>query len=234
MELSLAAGQPSARGTVAQADASDRIISLGIALTLTVVIAQTVAQCVDFGILGLRVQALDSNHHASIFGIASLAAQAALVPAAGARGALGARGTRSARALWLLLAGLVGILLVVRVFLTFNGPALVVPAGIIFVLLWMLTLRESARVRALVRAGLALLVFSFLLHVVGPPILRALHENGNTWPDQVKGMLMHSAELAGWALIATGVLAAAHAAGRQGKLEDGPDQRSNERTAAPI
>jgi hypothetical protein len=54
-----------------------------------------------------------------------------------------------------------------------------------------------------------LLVFSFVVHAVGPSAVSAL--GGGGWAHQLKGVLKHSAELGGWMLVATGVAAGCRA-----------------------
>ncbi len=182
----------------------DHIVLGGVLFTAAAVVAQMATQSIDFGVYGLRIAALDSNVHASIFGIASLVAQGA------AAGAIAVRSIGSRRrGLWVLLSALVSALLAVRIFTSYGGVLLLPPVAVVFILLWQLTSDDPAPARAIVRGALILLAFSFLVHLVGPKIVTALGYGGNTWPYQVKGILKHSTEMAGWILVATGVAAAA-------------------------
>ena len=63
-----------------------------------------------------------------------------------------------------------------------------------------LTWRDSGAARAVVWAGLILMVTSLLLHKVG---LAADSSTASdyTWAYQITGMVKHGAELAGWMLI---------------------------------
>jgi hypothetical protein len=50
-------------------------------------------------------------------------------------------------------------------------------------------------------AGLALLCASFLLHLVGAQVLHWLGGSSTGWLFQVKAVVKHGAEVAGWCLI---------------------------------
>ena len=175
-------------------------VSLGVALTLIVVACLLVAQAIDFGFFQLRIGALDSDSHASIFGVVSLAAQALAALAAAGRSR-----TRHWSTGWMALAVLTTLLLVVRVGVSFRAALLLGPVAVLFVLVWYLTSSDPKPARTVVRVGLAALVFSYAVHAFGPHIVATLGYAGNTWPYQVKGMLKHSAELAGWMLVAVGI-----------------------------
>ena len=73
----------------------------------------------------------------------------------------------------------------------------------------------------MVRVGLFVLAFSFVAHVVGPRIVTHLGYGVGSWPYELKGILKHSTELAGWILVGTGVLAGWAAARR-------PESRSGQ------
>jgi hypothetical protein len=86
-----------------------------------------------------------------------------------------------------------------------------VPLTMVFVLLCALTFHDPRRVRFMVWGALVLLTCSFALHGVGPQA----DASGNktyvaeyNWEYQVTGMLKHSAELAGWMFLTTGIVAA--------------------------
>ena len=170
-------------------------------MTLATVVAQTLSQSIDLGLFNLRLRVLDSNHHRSIFGVASLLAQAATVAAIAARCVWGTR-----RQGWLLLAALVGVLLVLRITHAYDALLLLPLAAVIVVLLGRLTSDDPPCTRALVWGALLLLGFSFVLHAAIPTV-DSVSPAGNTWDFQIKAMLKHSAELAGWMLLATGIAA---------------------------
>ena len=203
-----------------------RVIWIGVLITLATVIAQTASQAIDFGVFDLRLRVLDSNHHRSIFGAASLLAVAAAVAAITARSVWATR-----RAGWLLLAALVGVLLILRIINAYNALALLPLVAVIALLLWRLTSNDPACARAIVWGALLLLGFSFGMHAVVPKI-DSLSSAGNTWTFQIESMLKHSAELAGWMLLATGVTAAS----RQGLQPERRQRRGHmtARSAIPL
>lgn len=194
---------------------STQIVMAGLLLTAVLVFAQTASQAIDFHFFHLRLRVLDSDHHGSIFGVTSLLAQ--VVAAA----AIGLRAVSLRRLSGLLVAAIVGVLIVPRALMKYvpafghyDVPILLVPMTAVLVALCALTLRDARLVRIIVWGALGLLAFSFALHAVG---LQA--DNGArtyvadyTWAYQITGMLKHSAELAGWLLVATGMGAALSAA----------------------
>src|SRR5215472_29777 len=97
MALDVRRGRPAVApgGPGATASASDWIVPAGLALALVLVSAQVVTQLIDFGVYGLRIAALNSNLHGSVFGVASVAAQAAAAMAAAVAAAWTSR-----RAIW--------------------------------------------------------------------------------------------------------------------------------------
>ena len=189
------AGQP-----VSSANA---LIAASLCLIAAALVAQTACQLADFLVFNLHLRALDSDHHASVFGAISLVAQAIAAAAIIARAAR----PSPARPLWLSLGGLVAALLVLRTFVGYEPSLLVPPLALVFVLLSGLTLRDPPAVRAIVGGALLLLVCSFVLHSVGPDIDGA-SLNPDTWSYQLTTIVKHGAELAGWLLLATGMAAA--------------------------
>jgi hypothetical protein len=179
---------------------------IGVCLTVVAAIGQIATQIVDFAVYDLRIAALNSDVHMSIFGILSLAAQAAAVAAVAARCLLAPRNMRTG---WLLLGALILVLLGVRVALPDDPIALLVPVGIAFVLFWRLTMDDYPRARIVVRVALLSLAISFVIHIVGPKIIDALGYGYGTWAYQIKALSKHVTELTGWILIATGLFAGA-------------------------
>jgi len=175
-------------------------VSLGTVLTLVAVVCLILAQAIDYGLFQLRIGLLNSETHASIFGVASLAAQGLAALAAAVR-------SRESRwsAGWMVVAALTAALLVARVGVSFRAALLLGPVAVLFLLIWYLTSDDPEPGRAVVRAGLAALVFSYAVHAFGPHVVAALGYGENTWPYQMKGMLKHSTELAGWLLVAIGI-----------------------------
>ena len=205
---------------------STHVLAAGLLLTAAVVLAQTASQLIDFHFYDLRLRVLDSDHHASVFGAASILAQAA------AAATIGLRAVSMRRPASRLAAVLVGVLTIPRalmryepMFARYDVPILVAPLMFIFVVLAASAFRDARRVRVMVWGSLVLLACSFALHAVGPqadadgrattyPITR-------TWAYQATGMLKHGAELAGWMLLATGIAASSLAScgGRPARLQ---------------
>ena len=189
------------------------VMTAGILLTAAVLLAQTAGQLIDFRVFDLRLRVLDSEHHASVFGALSILAEA------GAAAAIGLRAVSGRRPAWLLVAAVVGVLSVPRALMRYEAAferyevaILVAPLIIVFVVLGALTFHDARPVRCIAWGALALLACSFALHAVGPQADTA----GNTarlaeytWAYQLTGMLKHSAELCGWMLLATAMIAGA-------------------------
>jgi hypothetical protein len=192
---------------------STDVMAAGLLVTAVVVFAQTAGQLIDFRFFELRLRVLDSDHRASVFGALSVLAEA------GAATAIGLRAVSGRRVAWILVAGVVGVLTVPRALMHYEAaferydvPILMAPLGVVFVVLCALTVRDVRRVRFMVWVSLALLTCSFALHAVGPQADVAgniAYEATNTWAYQAAGVLKHGAELAGWMLLTTGMLAAA-------------------------
>ena len=117
-----------------------------------------------------------------------------------------------------LAAALVGVLTVPRAlegrvsaFKHYDVPIVVVPLAIVFVVAFALTFRDVPRARSIVWTSLALLACSFALHAIGPQADGVSRPNlaDYTWAYQLTGMFKHGAELAGWILLATGMIAGA-------------------------
>jgi hypothetical protein len=138
-----------------------------------------------------------------VFGVLSLLAQAAAALAC-ARYAPRSAHPRD----WSALAAVVGALLVLRILIPYNAGLLVAPTAAAFAMYWRVSTEEREHVRSVIRTALCLLAFSFLVHAVGPRIVSALGYGGGSWAYQVKGILKHTAELAGWTLLAAAVLCA--------------------------
>lgn len=187
-----------------------QVITAGVLLTGAVVLAQTATQWVDFSFFHSSLRLLDSDHHRSIFGALSILAQAVAAAAIGIRVAL------RRRAAGLLVAAAVAVLTVPRALMNYEPaferydvPALVAPFAVVVVVLLVLTFGDARRVRCVVWGALVLLVGSFALHAVGPQADDGtrLYAATETWAYQLTGMLKHSAELAGWMLLTTGMVA---------------------------
>jgi hypothetical protein len=180
----------------------DGVLAVGVAVALAAVVAQAIAQVIDFTVYDLRIGALNSDVHASIFGIMSLVAEAVMAAAAGFRALHSEQRTR-----WLVMAALAALLVVVRAALPGSAPAFAVPCAVLFGLVWTSTAADPPRARAVVRLSLYLLAFSFAVHIFELKVAPELGFRANTWPGEIKCLVKHSAELSGWFLLAAGVLA---------------------------
>lgn len=177
-----------------------------------VVFAQATSQLINFHFFHLRLGLLDSDHHRSVFGVISILAEAV------AAGAIGVLALSRRNLSGILAAALAGVLIVprglesyVRVFQRYEVLILVVPLTIVFVAVCALTFRDKRPARLTVWVALGLLGCSFALHAIGPQAdaLNSPHVVQYTWSYQLTGILKHGAELAGWMLLAIGLLAAA-------------------------
>ena len=191
---------------------STQVMTAGILLTAAVVFAQTAGQLIDFRFFDLRLRVLDSEHHASVFGALSILVEA------GAAAAIGLRAVSTRRLVWLAVAAPVGVLTVPRALMRYEAAferyevaILLAPLTVVFLVLCALTFHDARRVRFMVWGALVLLVCSFTLHAVGPQADAAgnkAHLAEYTWAYQLTGMLKHSAELAGWMVLATAMMVA--------------------------
>jgi hypothetical protein len=212
-----------------------RVIIAGLLLTIALVVVQAISQVIDFKVFNLRIRALNSDKHDSLFGLASLVAQAAVAAACGLRGGmlqghrwsewLGTSGARRHRGAWLALGALVFVLVIVRGLTTFNATVLAIPLVCVFIMLCWLTWRDPGIARFVVWTGLVLMALSLLLHKVGLAA-DASTASDYTWAYQLTGIVKHGAELAGWMLLATGVIAG----GSQGRQTTGLTARSDRRS----
>jgi hypothetical protein len=183
-------------------DRMTRTIVVGLLVTFTLVALQAVSQLIDFSVFNLRLRAFNSDKHDSVFGLASLLAQMAVAAASVWRG----RRVERHRRAWFALGALVTGLVLVRGLTAFNAAVVAAPLACVFWLVCWLTWRDRGAVRAVVWAGLILMVISLVLHKVG---LAADASNASdyTWAYQLTGVVKHGCELAGWMLVATGIAA---------------------------
>jgi hypothetical protein len=199
---------------------TNRFTKLGILVTIAVVLAGSAAQLINYGFFDQRIRALDSASDGGMFGaIGDIALAAAAVSAL----VLAAR-VRSARTVAVTLAGLLTFLTADKVahlhdhiphWLAFYVPVL----GASFMCLVAVARGLSGRpqfrvdrgsgrpvVDRLIGVGLLLLAFSFLLHLFGERLLLAIGANSTGLAYQIKAVVKHGTEVAGWLLIALGLL----------------------------
>lgn len=178
---------------------------LGILVMIVVVLAASAAQLINYGFLGERIAALDPGSDDGVFGAA---ADIALLAAAVSAWVLAAR----SRPVAAVLAGLLTFLAVDHVtglhnhiphWLAFYLPVLA--ASFICLVAVARSLAGGSLFR-LIGTGLLLLAFSFFLHVFGPRLLLDLGLSDYTgWAYQIKALIKHGTEVAGWSLIALGL-----------------------------
>ena len=199
---------------------TNRFTKLGIRVTIVVVLTGSAAQLINYGFFDQRVQALDSSADGGIFGtIGDISLGAAAVSA----WVLAAR-KRSARPVAVGLAGMLTFLAADKVarlhdhiphYLAFYLPVLA--ASFICLVTVARDRSERPQVHAdpgadrsaidrLIGVGLLLLAFSFLLHLFGEHLLLALGANSTGLAYQIKAVAKHGTEVAGWLLIALGLL----------------------------
>jgi hypothetical protein len=186
---------------------TDRFTRLGIGITVVVVLAGSAAELINWGFFGERIRALDAASDGGVFGTIGDIAQAA---AAVSAWVLTAR-VRSARPMAPVLAGLLTFLAVDNVvslhdhiphWLVFYLPLLAAT----FICLIVVG-RGRAGVDRLIGAGLVLLVLSFVLHLFAERLLLDLGAGSPTGlAYEIKAVVKHGTEAAGWLLIAVGLL----------------------------
>jgi hypothetical protein len=173
------------------------------ALALTLAVAATTTQLIDFGVYGQRLKLLDMMTHRSIFGIVSLAVLAAAACACSLLWLLERDGRRRLAPLGAILV----FLLALRLAQPPHVLLLALPASAAArALLWTAELPGPAR--RVLREGCVVLVLAFVVHGIGEKVVADLGYGPDTWAYQVKAVVKHSGELAGWALVAGGLILA--------------------------
>ncbi len=173
----------------------------GVLAAIVMVALHAASQIIDFKLLNLG-RLLNADKRDSVFGLASLFAQVAVAAASAWRG----RATERGRRVWFALGALVAVLVLVRGLTSFNAAALAIPLVCVFGLICWLTWRDPRAVRTVVWAGFILMAASLLLHKVGLAA-DASTASDFTWAYQITGIVKHGAELAGWMLLATAIMA---------------------------
>jgi hypothetical protein len=176
---------------------SDRLAWGVRALVCVLAVAATAAQLVDFGVYGQRVRLLDMMTHRGIFGVVSLAVLAVAACAC----------VLLRRRSFAALGAILAFLFMLRIAQPPHVLVLSLPAtAAAFVLLWRAPL--PAPVRRLVREGCIVLIAAFVVHGLGEKLVAELGYGPDTWAYQIKAVIKHSGELAGWALVAAGLVLA--------------------------
>jgi hypothetical protein len=184
------------------ADRLRRVIVVGLLSTGLMIALLAASQLINYGVYHLRLHAFDTDRHSSVFGVASLLAQ--LTAAA----VIAWRGVRFERQrwTWLTLGVLVAGLVLLRTLITFNAKTLAAPLALAFVLVCWLTRRDRVLARSVVWAALVLMLVSLVLHQVGLDA-DVLNYSNQSWAYQLTAVAKHGCELAGWMLMATGIIA---------------------------
>jgi hypothetical protein len=203
--------------------AGDRVVTLGLGLALVAVSGQTVSHLFNEFALDGEIRNLDADAEFTTFAwagsvsIFSAALGAALVAAL--EGYARLYGVAAVLAFLSLdeivqaheqlalelaegseLPDYVGV----RLWLVLYGPLLLALAFV----LWRFSARLRDPARRALLGGLGLLVLAVALEAVGLPT-KWLDERGVEWPDVLRIAAEEAAELGGWILVATALLAAA-------------------------
>jgi hypothetical protein len=179
----------------------DRLVQAGLAATLIVVLAGAAAQLADYG-FHLGPGPLDSSTDGGVFGVVGdLALASAALAAWGTLGR--ARAPTHAVA---ILAVLLTFLAIDKALSLHDHipdwPAYYVPVLVAALVALVVVARElSRRSLRLMASGLVLLGAAFILHFTGETLLDKLHASHSGWAAEMKAVLKHGAELAGWLIV---------------------------------
>jgi hypothetical protein len=182
------------------------LIAAGIAATGAVVLAGTAAQLIDYGFLDGRVAALDSATDGGIFGVVG---DVSLALATAAAWTVLIR-MRPVTAATVALPPILTFLTIDKAFrfhdhiphwIVFYLPLL----AAVFVAAVSIARRLSSRCFRVIAIALAMLAGAFLINRSGDWILREVGGWDNGWMWQVKAVVKHGLEVAGWLLMALGL-----------------------------
>jgi hypothetical protein len=193
-------------GHSASSAGTGRLIAIGIAATTGIVLAGTAAQLIGYGVFHGRVPALDSASDGGLFGLVGNISIAAATLAAWTV-LLHIRPRTIAMVALPLLLSFLTIDKISRLhdripgWLLFYLPVLAAT----FVVIAVVARRLSPRCFRLTAIALALLVGSFLLHEYGEWLLFRVGGSTTGWMFQVKAVVKHGLEVAGWFFVALGL-----------------------------
>jgi hypothetical protein len=185
---------------------TDRLITVGIAAVSGVVVAGTAAQLVGYGFFHGRVSALDSASDGGLFGLVGDISIATATVAAW----IVLLRVRPVSVAMVALPPVLTFLTLDKIFrlhdhlphwLVFYLPVLAAT----FAAVAAVARRLSPRCVRLTAVGLALLIGSFALHLYGEWLLYHVGGSDTGWMFQVKAVVKHGLEVAGWFLIALGL-----------------------------
>jgi hypothetical protein len=184
-----------APGPTVRGDGVD-VLAIGAAILLAS--AAALAQLLDYAVFDLRIRVLDSNTHASIFGGVSLLATTAAFAAAVALAVRARDRERFALALVIL------VILALRV----SHPTHVVFVSLpVTAAAFVILCRQFTASRSrMLQVGCSLLVLSLVFHALLIAAPAPLSFDRDSWAYQLASLVKHDAQLAGWILIAAGIL----------------------------
>jgi hypothetical protein len=187
---------------------AERLIAAGIAATGAVVLAGTATQLIAYGLLGDRVALLDAGQDGGIFGVVG---DVSLVLAAAAAWIVLIR-MRPVTAATVALPPLLTFLTIDKAFrfhdhiphwIVYYLPLLAAA----FVAAVSIARRLSSRCFRISAIALVMLAGAFLINRSGDWILREVGGLDNGWMWQIKAVVKHGLEVAGWLLMALGLYA---------------------------
>jgi hypothetical protein len=193
-------------GHSASSAGTGRLIAIGIAATTGIVLAGTAAQLIGYGLFHGRVPALNSASDGGLFGLVGDISIAAATLAAWTV-LLRIRPRTIAMVALPLLLSFLTIDKISRLhdhipgWLVFYLPVLAAT----FVVVAAVARRLSPRSFRITAIALALLVGSFLLHEYGEWLLIRVGGSTTGWMFQVKAVVKHGLEVAGWLFVALGL-----------------------------
>jgi hypothetical protein len=167
---------------------------------LAALLIEVIAHLLDFGLDDLRLRLLDASSEWSwshILATGAFASGAAVSLSAGRR-------TQGEARQWWVLACLFAVLLADNVTRAHDAvpswPVIVAPA-LAGVAIGVVRLARRTPAYGTALAGLALLLASFAIHVLGHQLVHGLGWGPQTWGYQIKVALKEGTELAGWVLL---------------------------------
>jgi hypothetical protein len=201
--MSVARHTEAAGGFRAPAVRSWGVLTWGAAAAILLSTTAAIAQFIDYGVFNLRIQVLDADTHASIFGAISLLALLAAIFAAVVDAGIAADRRSHRVVLAVLMVGVLVFRLIHPTHVVLISAPLI---ALVFALLWSGDY-GSARARRIVRSGCLLLAASLVVRTVGTEAVTALGYKEASWVYQAKVVAKHDLELAGWVLVATALAA---------------------------
>ena len=201
--MSVARYTEAARRFRAPAVRSWGVLEWGVAAAILLSASAATAQFIDYGVFDLRIQALDAETHASIFGAISLLALLAAIVAAVLDARIAADRRSHRVVLAILMVGVLGFRLIHPPHVVAISAPLI---ALVFALLWRGDY-GSASARNIARWGCVLLAASLVVRTVGAEAVTALGYTRDSWVFQARGVVKHDLELAGWVLVAAALAA---------------------------